>query len=865
MIETCKLTYRAPNGDLFRSEVTLEYAKNRIFFLDSPFALKDEIKSMRGSHWCGYDDEPRKIWSIKDCQRNRFQLDYLKGVDVYAWFDRPVVRHAYTRPLLDHQKDLADQGLTYHYHVFAAEMGCVDGSALVSINRCGKGFKMSLSDLYQKFNGGGSDGGSGVRHWDLTEPTYIRSLCGDSFHLNRIVAVLSKGVKRVVALSLKSDKTLRVTPDHEICVGYGEYKEAASLSPGDCVLSNGVKTDKDGYVRVHGVRHPRETTGGVYEHILVAEKMLGRPLHRGETVHHKNRVKHDNRPENLEVLAGSSEHAALHGVEGGYKRLNGGKVCFVPCFDTVVSVEADGEAGVYDVVCEDPHHNFVANGVVVHNCGKTLSAQEVMERSGVKLWWWVGPKTSLPNIEREFRRWNLDPSIEVKFFTYEGLVKVMDELKGPVPMGVVFDESSRLKGDTSQRSEAAQDLADRIRDQYDMDGYVIEMSGTPSPKTPLDWWRPAEIAYPGYLKEGSRKAMEQRMAFMEQQSFNGQPVNQRISWRDDERKCHICGNLAGDDHEGHDFKASVNEVALLNERLKGLITVKMQKDCLDLPEKQYRVIECPPSPSVKRVSQALVAASPNAVTAATLLRELSDGFQYREEEDGTTLCPHCKGTKVVEEWFSEGGESYQAIDMLKPEFVASLRKEEIECPRCGGSGEIVKMRRYTKEVSCPKDAAIRELLDECDEQGRIVIFAAFTGSIDKLIKICHLQGWSTVRCDQGNYVVQMSNGDVVTGVNPLDFWADKSNCYVAFVANSDSGSMSLTLIESRMAVFYSNSFKPESRVQAEERIHRMGMDNRGCWIVDLIHLPSDQRVLDIVRENRRIELMTLGQFMGEDE
>jgi hypothetical protein len=63
------------------------------------------------------------------------------------------------------------------------------------------------------------------------------------------------------------------------------------------------------YVMIRRPDHPRARQNGyVPEHVLVVESVLGRHLLPGEEVHHRNRVRDDNRPENLQVYASHGEH-----------------------------------------------------------------------------------------------------------------------------------------------------------------------------------------------------------------------------------------------------------------------------------------------------------------------------------------------------------------------------------------------------------------------------------------------------------------------------------------------------------------------------------------------------------------------------
>lgn len=515
---------------------------------------------------------------------------------------------------------------------------------------------------------------------------------------------------------------------------------------------------------------------------------------------------------------------------------------------------------------------------------KTLMVMIAMEMASkpfkqVPEWYYVAPRSALASVQRDWRIWG--GFITPKWFTYEGMTKAMREWQQGkrAPFGVIFDESSKLKNYTAQRTQAAKALAEGIRNDWGDDGFVVLMSGSPAPKSPADWWSQAEIACPGFLREGDIHKFKQRMGIIiQKEGIDGGSYPQLITWRDDENKCNICGLLADADvHQvdlaltarTHDFIKSENEVAKLYKRLSGLVVVYFKKNCLDLPDKHYKVIECKPKPSTLRAAQLVLKASKTVISGLTLLRELSDGFQYYEEPVGKEECPLCHGSEKVLQPEEIPGTCPNCKDQdstfVCGNHTPEMKMVETPCPTCGGMGQVTKFIRAVREVPCPKEDALVEVLDEHDDVGRIVIYAGFTGSIDRCVKACHRQKWATIRIDQGAVRITDSDGAPIQDKDYLKIFQDEKDKYskVAVVAHPGSAGMGLTLTASPTILYYSNTFNAEERIQSEDRIHRPGMDlQKGATIIDLVHLPSDLKILDNLRKKRDLQALTLGDFQS---
>lgn len=78
------------------------------------------------------------------------------------------------------------------------------------------------------------------------------------------------------------------------------------------------------------------------------------------------------------------------------------------------------------------------------------------------------------------------------------------------------------------------------------------------------------------------------------------------------------------------------------------------------------------------------------------------------------------------------------------------------------------------------------------------------------------------------------------------------------VANAAVGGTGLTLNQAKSMFFYSNSFVPRHRLQAEDRNHRIGQDT-SVLVTDLMAQGSiDYHIVDSLRKKRKVSAETLG-------
>jgi len=285
-----------------------------------------------------------------------------------------------------------DDDMQDNYLIIEGDGGCLTGDTIIRYNRGHNARKIKLKKLFDSYEK--AKQGISKKKFDLSIPTYIRAYNGKEIKLHKLKDVFYSGRKIVYLLSLEDEKNIRATATHKFLTKEG-WKSLSNLTTEDYLFCDKPKAEKNGRrkVRLKDINlsvlyHPfKDERGEVEVHRLIYESRLNNLefieyldilLNEAEksktlqfinpasyVIHHKDFCHYNNSIENLQLMT-REEHNKIHSINA-YKNFSQGQ----PILVKIKSIEEKGEEDVYDIECEEPYHNFVANDIVVHNSGKS--------------------------------------------------------------------------------------------------------------------------------------------------------------------------------------------------------------------------------------------------------------------------------------------------------------------------------------------------------------------------------------------------------------------------------------------------------------------------------------------------------------
>ncbi len=159
------------------------------------------------------------------------------------------------------------------------------------------------------------------------------------------------------------------------------------------------------------------------------------------------------------------------------------------------------------------------------------------------------------------------------------------------------------------------------------------------------------------------------------------------------------------------------------------------------------------------------------------------------------------------------------------------------------------------DIRTLKNNRIKELLDILEEMdGKIIIWAVYRHDIKEITKILSER--------YGANAVESFFGDTLDRDRQdiIDRFQDRESDLRFFVGNPKTGGYGLTLTASHTVIYYSNSYDLETRLQSEDRAHRISQDKKVTYI-DLI---TEGTVDELIVKNLRGKINLATKIMGED-
>ena len=325
---------------------------------------------------------------------------------------RYLMRHRHTTPLeMVELKFMVRVPMDTWRQWIRHRTACLAGDVSVVFNRpCdGRAYRMTMKELYDKFNG---NTGGNSSHVDRVQNMQLRSVDEVSGNVitTRVVDIWESGVKQVFRITVDSGRSIRCSSDHRILTPRG-WTTCKQLRVGDVVTTvtsrkglpapvwNDVDPETEEWMPIVGWEDWYQISDQGRVRRIVGgrgSRSHGRCKARTESNHRS--VTSLNRPgeqvliqvhrEMLRAFQGEPATEDLEACHGDGNPLNNvlsnlrwgtsaenkqdmidhghsTSLCAVP--QVITEIVADGVEMTYDLEVSGPWHNFSANDIVVHN------------------------------------------------------------------------------------------------------------------------------------------------------------------------------------------------------------------------------------------------------------------------------------------------------------------------------------------------------------------------------------------------------------------------------------------------------------------------------------------------------------------
>ena len=206
---------------------------------------------------------------------------------------------------------------------------------------------------------------------------------------------------------------------------------------------------------------------------------------------------------------------------------------------------------------------------------------------------------------------------------------------------------------------------------------------------------------------------------------------------------------------------------------------------------------------------------------------------------------HYQSIKKTSVAFLESGDMVTAPEVM----TRLLRLQQLLC------GYLVTDDGEVKHIPNNRLTVLLEVVEEME--GKVIIWSRFRHDIMKIAE--------TLKGIYGNDSTVTYFGDTTMAERDeaIARFQDSADPTRFFVSNPQTGGMGLTLHAAKNVVYYSNDFNLESRVQSEDRAHRVGQHNPVLY-VDLVSPNTvDVHIVKTLVNKNKLANITLGERILE--